>query len=540
MACIQCIAYHRIASHTRSTRTRIRLCASIGIIATYAVLRIGIGTLPAGWVTNPGHMAHIKGLADYRIAALTVTALAAIGLRASISIRAACAIQSCGMRALSVNHEVIRTTIAIIGTRARITVLDTCSAARFLSGRALALSIRGVTFKGTAASDRIGPYALPALASVALRTGRTIVTNGSIIGFGVGTRARRNIALPGHMTLIRSYADDRITARTLAILASIGLSTGIQIIAIDAILFCRIGTLACGRIANARTVALIGGRTHDGITTRACAALTFIRLRAGIGIIAACIIRFGRIRTLPCGRIANPRIMALILGRACYDIASFAGPVLAFVRLRTFIGIIAACAIRFCRVRALACGYITNPRIMALILGRACDRIASGTLPALTLIGLGAGIGIIAGRAIGFCGMRAAAVDDQVIRTRISIIFTRARIAGGDTTLVAQFLSLGTNALTGSSITLKRIGTRHQISACASAILTGIRLAAGIAIITKRSIIRIRIRTSAGTRIANTRHMALIKRRANYRIAANTGSILTAIRLRAGIGIITA
>ena len=101
-------------------------------------------------------------------------------------------------------------------------------------------------------------------------------------------------------------------------------------------------------------MALILGRTHSAVAPGTSAALALVCLRTSIGIIASRPIRFIGIRTRTCRRIAGAGDMALILCRTNDVITPRARPALALIRLRTGIGIITGRAIGFRRIRAPA------------------------------------------------------------------------------------------------------------------------------------------------------------------------------------------
>ena len=149
------------------------------------------------------------------------------------------------------------------------------------------------------------------------------------------------------MALIRRIAFYGVTASAKAVAAAVRLRANIRIIAGCAVGFRWIRALARGRITNSRFMTLIRCRTGHRIASSALPTLTSIRLRAFIGIIAACIVRFGGIRALPGRRITYARIMTLIRRRTGHHIATRTRAALAFVRLCTRIRIIAACVIRF-------------------------------------------------------------------------------------------------------------------------------------------------------------------------------------------------
>ena len=114
------------------------------------------------------------------------------------------------------------------------------------------------------------------------------------------------------MTRIGSAASHRTAAGTRAALTAVHLRARIGIIAVGAIRLCGIGALSGRTIAYARHMALVRGRTRHRITAHAGSVLAAVAAGTFVAITAVRIVRLDRIRALPCGTITNPRVMALI------------------------------------------------------------------------------------------------------------------------------------------------------------------------------------------------------------------------------------
>jgi len=82
--------------------------------------------------------------------------------------------------------------------------------------------------------------------------------------------------------------------------------------------------------------------------------------------------------------------------------------------------------------------------------------------------------------------------------------------------------------------------THDRIGALAAPGLTGVSLAAGIAVITGSVVGFYRVRANSGSRIAEPQVMTLIQRRANHRVGARADTSLTGVRLGTGITVIAA
>src|SRR5213078_316051 len=100
----------------------------------------------------------------------------------------------------------------------------------------------------------------------------------------------------GVVTLIRRAADDRVTARTGAALARVGLCTRVAVITGGAVCLRRIRAGTVRRVTRARVMTLIGRGTDDWITARTGAALARVGLRTRVAVIACGAVRLCRVR----------------------------------------------------------------------------------------------------------------------------------------------------------------------------------------------------------------------------------------------------
>ena len=146
---------------------------------------------------------------------------------------------------------------------------------------------------------------------------------------------------------------------------------------------------------------LIEGRAGDGAAPSADSRLASIRLCTCVAVGARCPVGLGRIRADARARVAGPRRVTLIEGRAVDGAAPSAGARLASIRLSTCVAIGARGPIGFGRIRADARTRIAGPRRVALIGGSAGDWIAASAHAGLTGICLGAGIAVVAHRPVG-------------------------------------------------------------------------------------------------------------------------------------------
>src|SRR5439155_5162982 len=154
----------------------------------------------------------------------------------------------------------------------------------------------------------------------------------------------------------------------------------------------RVGALPCARLFGSRHVALVGGRAHDGVAARADAGLTRVGPGAGVAVVAGRAVHRRRVGALARGGITGARHVALVGGRAHDGVAAHADAALTRVGPGAGVAVVAGRAVHRRRVGALARGGITGPRHVALVGGRAHDGVAARADAALTLVGPGAGV----------------------------------------------------------------------------------------------------------------------------------------------------
>ena len=192
--------------------------------------------------------------------------------------------------------------------------------------------------------------------------------------------------------------------------------------------------------------------------------------------------------------------MTLIRSGARDRISSRTRAGLAAVRLGAGVAIIATRAISFRRIRALSCARVARASFMTLIRRGAGDRIRSGAGARLAAVHLGACVAIIACTPIGLGGIRA---------------LPRARIAR------AGFM------------TLIRSGAGHRIRSGAGAGLARVRLRTGVTIIATRSIGLRWVRALTRARTARARFMTLVRCGTGYWVCSRACAGLARVRLRA-------
>src|SRR5207247_660453 len=155
-----------------------------------------------------------------------------------------------------------------------------------------------------------------------------------------------------------------------------------------------------GGRTGAGSVGLGVGGADDGVAAGADPALAGVGLRAGIAVAAGAAIGLRRVRARPCGGRTGAGSVALVGGGAEDGVAAGADPALTGVGLRAGVPVAARRPVRLRWIRAEAgCG-ITCPGDVALVGGSAADRVAARARPALACVGLRARVAVVARRRV--------------------------------------------------------------------------------------------------------------------------------------------
>src|SRR5207253_2813323 len=124
-----------------------------------------------------------------------------------------------------------------------------------------------------------------------------------------------------------------------------GLRAGVAVVAGCAVGLGGIAAGARGGIAGAGRVALVGGRTHDGIRAQAGAGRTGVGLRAGVAVIAGRAVGLGGIAAGARRGVAGAGRLALVGGRAHDRVRAHVGAGLTGVGLRAGVAVVTGRAI---------------------------------------------------------------------------------------------------------------------------------------------------------------------------------------------------
>src|SRR5439155_6736936 len=147
----------------------------------------------------------------------------------------------------------------------------------------------------------------------------------------------------------------------------------------------------------ARVPVVAAGPVGLGGPARAHPRLARIGCGAHVAVVARRAVGLGRVRARPGRRVAAPDLVALIRSRAADRVAPRAHPALAGVGLGAGVAVVAGGAVGSRRVRALARGWVARAGVVALVRRRAGDRVAPNAAPALAGLALLAGVAVVAG-----------------------------------------------------------------------------------------------------------------------------------------------
>lgn len=162
------------------------------------------------------------------------------------------------------------------------------------------------------ASYGVRTDAVPVLARVRLRAGVAVVASDAVIGVGIGALPRSGIADSSSMTLVLSQASYRGTPDASTVLACVWLSAAVTVAACRTARGVRIRALASSGIAGAHHMTLVQRGADDGAGPNASAVLAYVRLRAGVAVVASNTVVRDWIRALASSGIADPRYVALV------------------------------------------------------------------------------------------------------------------------------------------------------------------------------------------------------------------------------------
>src|SRR5207237_1144578 len=232
------------------------------------------------------------------------------------------------------------------------------------------------------------------------------------------------------------------------------------------------------------------------------ARVAAVRDRAGVPVVANGSLELHGVRAGAGRGVARPRVVALVLGSADDRVRAGAHSRLTDVGLRACVPVVARGAIGPSGVRAGAGGRVARPGVVTLVRRGADDGVAARAHAPLAGVGLRARVVVVAGAAVGLGGVRARA-GTRVARPRV--------------------------------VTLVGCGADDGVPAHAHAALAGIRPRAGVSIGAGAAVGLGGVRARAGRRVARPRVVTLVGRGADDRVRARARTHLTRVGPRAGV-----
>src|SRR5439155_419040 len=293
-------------------------------------------------------------------------------------------------------------------------------------------------------------------------------------------------------------------ARAHASVADIAERVGVTVVARGSVRRHRVRAGRVQRVADTRIVALVLGGADDRVDGRTRAALAGVALRAGVAVVARGAVGLGRVRAQPRARVARARVVALVLRRTGDGIAGRARAALAGVAQRAGVAVVAPGAVGLARVRAQPRARVARARVVALVLRRTGDGSAGRARAALAGVAQRAGVAVVAPGAVGLARVRAQP------RARVA----RARVV---------------------ALVLRRTGDGS--AGRARAALAGVAQRAGVAVVAPGAVGLARVRAQPRARVARARVVALVLRRTDDRIA-RARAALAGVGLRAGVAVV--
>src|SRR5207249_4326289 len=255
-------------------------------------------------------------------------------------------------------------------------------------------------------------------------------------------------------------------------------------------------------IVRARDRVVAGGVVQAAARKRradANARVTAVRDRAGVPVVANGSLELHGVRAGAGRGVARPRVVALVLGSADDRVRAGAHSRLTDVGLRACVPVVARGAIGPSGVRAGPGGRVARPGVVALVRHGADDAVPACAHARLTAVGLRAGVPVVAGAAVGLRGVRARA-GTRVARPRV--------------------------------VTLVGCGADDGVPAHAHATLAGVGPRAGVPIGAGAAVGLGGVRARAGPRVARPRVVTRVGRSADDGVPAHARSGLARVRPR--------
>src|SRR5205823_4954302 len=261
-------------------------------------------------------------------------------------------------------------------------------------------------------------------------------------------------------------------------------------------------------IVRARDRVVAGGVVQAAARKRradANARVTAVRDRAGVPVVANGSLELHGVRAGAGRGVARPRVVALVLGSADDRVRAGANSPLTGVGLRARVPVIAGRAIRLSGVRAGPGGRVARPGVVTLVGRGADDGVAARAHAPLAGVGLRARVAVVAGAAVGLGGVRARA-GGRVARPRV--------------------------------VTLVGCGADDGVPARAHAALAGVGARAGVVVVARASVGLDGVRARARGRVAGARVVTLVGCGAHDGVPARAHAAPAGVGSRAGVVVV--
>src|SRR5262249_51773420 len=184
------------------------------------------------------------------------------------------------------------------------------------------------------------------------------------------------------------------------------------------------------RVAGAHVVALIRRGAGHRVGADADTGLAAVALGAGGAVVAAGAVGLRRGRAAAGRRVARPRVVATIRRGAAPRVGAVAGTGVAAVGVGARVSLLAALAICLRRVRADAGRRVAGAQVVALIRRGAAHRVGADAGAGMAAVALGAGVAVVAARAVGLRRVRADTRLRVAGAGRVALVGGRARDRG--------------------------------------------------------------------------------------------------------------
>jgi len=182
--------------------------------------------------------------------------------------------------------------------------------------------------------------------------------------------------------------------------ALIGPGTALAVVARGAVGLQRRAAFATLDVARADRVAAVRSGAGDRAGRRAHARLTGVAGGAGVGVVTLDAVGLGRLRADTGRGIADADHVALVERAAAHRRRAHASPGLAGVGGATSVAVVARAVVGFLRVRASAGQLVADARTVALAERRTHHGVGAHADPRLTGVTAGAGVQVVASRAV--------------------------------------------------------------------------------------------------------------------------------------------